>query len=133
MNMLFKHPSANELITAVQQFLMDEVTPQVDKRTAFQLRIAHNILSIVARELCQGEAFNKLATKELSQLLNRNEENIDQLNSALCNAIQQAEFSLDDPQLMAALRRITQAKVEIDNPGYSGLKQAKSKNNATSS
>ena len=68
-----QRPTAQELVAAVRGFLEQEVAGQLTGATAFNLRIAVNVLAIVERELAAEDDSAAAATR-LSALLGENPE-----------------------------------------------------------
>ena len=130
--MSLSHPSAAELIQAIQTFLSETVATQVDGQTAFHLKVANNLLKIVARELTLQQSTEEVIKQQLDQVLRHTnpelttiEHTLESLNAALCQSISSGTFNDGDNELLSALRIITQAKLYIDNPDYSGLQPGK--------
>ncbi len=48
-------PTAVELLEAVRRFLQDDVMPALDGHLGYQVRVAANVVAIVAREIECGE------------------------------------------------------------------------------
>ncbi|MGD0864772.1 MAG: DUF6285 domain-containing protein [Rhizomicrobium sp.] len=120
---MMDQPSIHELVTAVRDFLETRAMPELKGHTAFHARVAANALSIVARQLeFYGHASDE-ETKRLAALLGH-EGALDELNRELCARIRAGEFTLQTPGLAAHLEETTRDKVAIDQPNYSGLKQA---------
>jgi hypothetical protein len=116
-------PSIRELVTAVRDFLETKAMPELKGHTAFHARVAANALSIVARQLeFYGHAAEE-ETKRLAALLGHDGA-LEDLNRELCARIRAGEFTLETPALAAHLEATTRDKVAIDQPNYSGLKQA---------
>ena len=120
------NPTAVQLIAAVRGFLTEKVSPQLDAQSAFHLRVACNALGIVERELQQAEKANAAAAEKLGSLLDADpaEADVPQLVEALCEQIRSGEQDIEDPRLRESLRAFTLARLAIDNPNYSGYKQA---------
>lgn len=116
-------PSIRELLTAVRDFLETRAMPELKGHTAFHARVAANALGIVARQLeLYGQA-SEGETKRLVALLGH-DGTLEELNRELCARIRAGEFTLETPGLAAHLEATTRDKVAIDQPNYSGLKQA---------
>lgn len=113
-------PSALEIIIAVREFIDKHAIPQLTGRTAFHARVAVNALAIVQRELDQGPAANTRELESLQALLNK-QGSLHDLNVELCRRIREGEIDVLDPKLGKHLSEMTLAKVEIDQPNYSGL------------
>ena len=117
---MMDQPSALEIITAVREFIDKHAIPQLTGRTAFHARVAVNALAIVQRELDQGPAANARELESLKSLLGK-QGNLHDLNVELCRRIREGEIDVLDPKLGKHLSDMTLAKVEIDQPNYSGL------------
>lgn len=117
-------PSMRELVDAVREFLETRAMPELKGHTAFHARVAANALAIVVRELDQGA---QSAAEELARLrgLLRHDGTLEELNRELCRRIRAGEITLETPGLADHLEKTTRDKVAIDQPGYSGLKQAR--------
>lgn len=113
-------PSALEIITAVREFIDKHAIPQLTGRTAFHARVAVNALAIVQRELDQGPTANARELDSLQALLGM-QGSLHDLNVELCRRIRAGEIDVLDPKLGKHLSDMTLAKVEIDQPNYSGL------------
>jgi len=113
-------PSALEIITAVREFIDKHAIPQLTGRTAFHARVAVNALAIVARELDQGPSANARELDSLKALL-KGDGTLHDLNVELCKRIRSGDIDVLDPALGKHLSDMTLAKVEIDQPNYSGL------------
>jgi hypothetical protein len=120
---MMDQPSIRELVTAVRDFLETKAMPELKGHTAFHARVAANALGIVARQLeLYGHASDE-ETKRLAALLGH-DGTLEDLNRELCVRIREGKFTLQTPGLSTHLEATTRAKVAIDQPNYSGLKQA---------
>ena len=117
---MMDQPSALEIITAVREFIDKHAIPQLTGRTAFHARVAVNALAIVARELDQGPSANARELDSLRALL-KSDGTLHDLNVELCKRIRSGAIDVLDPGLGKHLSDMTLAKVEIDQPNYSGL------------
>lgn len=120
---MISHPSSAELLEAVTRFLEERVAPQMKDRDAFLVRVAVNALATVRREGEQGAAAEAAQAARLASLLGH-EGDFASLNHALCEAIRSGAIVDDDPALLAHLKATAIEQVRIDQPNYSGLKQA---------
>jgi hypothetical protein len=120
---MMDQPSIRELVTAVRDFLETKATPELKGHTAFHARVAANALGIVARQLELYGHASEEETKRLSALLGHDGP-LEDLNRELCACIRAGEFTIETPGLAAHLEATTRDKVAIDQPNYSGLKQA---------
>jgi hypothetical protein len=120
---MMDQPSMRELVDAVREFLETKAMPELKGHTAFHARVATNALAIVVRELDQGP---KSGQEELARLrgLLAKDGTLDELNRELCKRIRSGKFTIKTPGLVEHLERTTRDKVAIDQPGYSGAKQA---------
>ena len=116
-------PSIRELVTAVRDFLETKAMPELKGHTAFHARVAANALGIVARQL---ELYGHASQEETTRLVTLlgHDGALEDLNRELCARIRMGEFTLQTPGLSAHLEATTRDKVAIDQPNYSGLKQA---------
>ncbi len=116
-------PTARELVTAVREFIEQHLAPTLEGHTAFHARVAINALAIVERQLDQGPDADARERARLVALLGEDAD-LASLNHALALAIRDGRLSLDDPALINHLRATTVDKVTIDQPRYSGLRDA---------
>ncbi|HUO93599.1 MAG TPA: DUF6285 domain-containing protein [Rhizomicrobium sp.] len=120
---MMDQPSMRELVEAVREFLETKAMPELKGHTAFHARVATNALAIVVRELDQGP---RASHEELARLrgLLAQDGTLEELNRELCKRIRSGKFTIATPGLVEHLEKTTRDKVAIDQPGYSGLKQA---------
>ncbi len=116
-------PSAAELATAVREFMETSIAPALSGHTAFHARVAMNVLAILERELDQGPGARAREGQRLADLLGQAGD-LESLNRALAMGIREGTISLDHPGLADHLRATAIDKVSIDQPRYSGLKDA---------
>lgn len=116
-------PTAAELVVAVREFLAEKIAPDLEGHTAFHARVAMNALSIIERELTIAPAANAAERERLSQLLGRDGP-LDALNAALSEEIRSGRMGLHTPGLFDHLRETALTKVAIDQPNYSGYREA---------
>jgi hypothetical protein len=117
---MMDQPSTIEIVTAAREFLEKHAIPELNGRTAFHARVAVNALAIVTRELELG---GRAIADELSglALLLGQKGSLIELNRELCRRVRANELPVDDADLAGHLCRSTVAKVEIDQPTYSGF------------
>lgn len=120
---MITHPTSGELLDAVTRFLEERVAPQMRDRDAFLVRVAINALATVKREGEQSAALEAGARDRLVALL-RLRDTPEAMNRQLCEAIRSGAIDDDTPALLAHLKATAMAQVAIDQPNYSGLKQA---------
>jgi hypothetical protein len=121
---MMDQPSMRELVEAVRAFLEQKAMPELKGHTAFHARVAANALAIVARQLERGGQADAEEIEGLRALLGR-DGSLDGLNRALCSAIRDGDVDILSPKLQQHLERTTRAKIEIDQPNYSGLRIAR--------
>jgi hypothetical protein len=120
---MMDQPSIIEIVDVVRDFLEKRAMPELKGHTAFHARVAANALGIVSRELKLGPKSMGEEKARLAQLLGH-EGTLEELNRELCNRIRDGLMGLQTPGLAEHLTLSTKDKVAIDQPGYSGLRQA---------
>jgi hypothetical protein len=117
--MAINRPDAAELLAVLRTFLEREVAPQVAGSTQFHLRVAGNVLGIVAREIAQRPAADAAEAAGLARLLGHGGP-IEGLNSELVSKIRAGAFDGAEARraLLDHLKLVTAAKLSIDNPRY---------------
>jgi hypothetical protein len=115
-------PTPIELTKAVADFLRHDVTPAISGHNAFKLRVAINILDLVARQLMLAEASDAAEAANLKALLGIDGALID-LNRALAEKIAKGEVDLATPGLSEHLWQTTLAKLAVDQPNYGSYKR----------
>jgi hypothetical protein len=127
---MMDQPSMRELVEAVRAFLEQKAMPELKGHTAFHARVAANALAIVARQLERGAQADTEEMERLHALLGHDGTPED-LNRDLCRAIRGGNIDILSPALQQHLERIARAKVEIDQPNYSGLRIAHERDTST--
>ena len=120
---MMDQPSMRELVDAVREFLETKAMPELKGHTAFHARVAANALAIVVRELDESPKSGQEEKARLRGLLAK-DGTLDELNRELCKRIRSGKFTIATPGRAEHLEKTTRDKVAIDQPGYSGLKQA---------
>jgi len=119
-------PTAAELIEAVTEFLATEVDQEViTADVKFRLRVARNVLDIVARECRSGPEHDQRERIALQELLGEESNDLSQLNQALCERLRRGDFDSRTDEVMPVLTDITMDKLSTDNPRYSTYKELK--------
>ena len=117
--------SAEELLGGVEAFLRKDVLPQLSGASIYQCRVAANILSIVQRELAQGDKADSAELQGLQSLLGREGEGsnsaaqLDDLNAELCDSIRSGKLDGQRSAVLSHVRTSLQNKLAIANPKYS--------------
>ena len=114
--------TAEELLSAVRQFLREQVLPELQGFKAYNTRVAANALGIVARELELGMDVAELDEKIAMQLgLEKEEVSV---SRQIALALRDGRL-VADSRVLAYLQKRTQLAIAINNPKYSGLQQAR--------
>ena len=118
-----QRPTALELVAAVRGFLEQEVASQLTGATAFNLRIAVNVLAIVERELA-AEDDSAAATARLGALLGEDPAlGREALEEKLMAALRSGALGLASPGLLTHLRADAVRQLGIDNPRYGSYRR----------
>src|SRR6202171_1307754 len=91
-------PTPSELITAVADFLRNEITPVIKGHNAFKLRVGINALDLVTRQLALEPDGDAAEVTRSSQLLGL-QGSLRELNRALADRIAKGERGLKTPGL----------------------------------
>jgi hypothetical protein len=108
---LHDRPTALELIEAARGALGEDVLPGLEHRGAFQLRVTMRALGIVERELAYAERHAAVRAEAFGSLGVADE-------PELAAAIRGGAMAGRRRELLAALRMIVRAKLEVANPRY---------------
>ncbi len=108
---LHDRPTGVELIEAARGALGEQVLPQLGGRAAFELRVALRALGIVRRELECAARHAALRLRVLAALGVAGE-------PELAAAIRAGAYADDERGLLASLRELVRAKLEVANPRY---------------
>jgi Domain of unknown function (DUF6285) len=115
-------PTPIELTKAVADFLRNDITPVIGGHNAFKLRVAINVLDLIARQLTLEEEGDAAEAASLKDLLGIDGDLID-LNRALAERIASGEIDLTTPGLSEHLWQTTMAKLAVDQPNYGSYKR----------
>jgi len=110
-------PTPAQLLAAVAAFLRDEALPALQGATAYQARVAANMLDIARRQLELAPALEAAELDRLRSLLGTDGD-LAALNRLLCERIAAGTVTLATPGLADHLWRTTLAKLAVDQPGY---------------
>jgi hypothetical protein len=121
------HPSVEELILSVKNFIDETAAPNLEGHAAFHARVASNALATVLRDIAARPKNETDETGRLQTLLGSIETDLDDLNRELSSRIHSGTFSINTPGLLDHLKVTAIAQVEVDQPRYSGLRTAKEK------
>lgn len=109
--MLHTFPDAAQIVTAVREFLREEVMPGTEGALSFHARVAANLLDVLDRELAQGPAGEERFEAALARLGCADE-------TELALRIREGDLDLEDPGLAEALWVITRDRLAVANPRY---------------
>jgi Domain of unknown function (DUF6285) len=115
-------PTPIELTKAVADFLRNDITPAISGHNAFKLRVAINVLDLVARQLTLAEGSDATEAASLKKLLGIDGALVD-LNRVLSEKIGNGEVGLATPGLSEHLWQTTMAKLAVDQPNYGSFKR----------
>ena len=115
-------PSTIELTKAVADFLRNDITPLISGHQAFKLRVAINILDLVARQLTQEQGSDAKEVERLRALLGI-DGSVSDLNRALADRIARGEVDLATPGLAEHLWATTMDKLAVDQPNFASYKR----------
>jgi len=116
-------PTAAELAEAVREHLDREVLGQLRGKSAYELRVASNLLGILQREAEFGPEACAGERTRLERLLGEAGE-LERLNARLADRIRAGAAAEDDPELLGHLRQTALDRLRIDNPKYAAYLRA---------
>jgi hypothetical protein len=115
-------PTPIELTKAVADFLRNDIAPVISGHNAFKLRVAINVLDLVARQLTLAEGSDAAEAASLKTLLGIDGSLID-LNRRLAEKLAAGEVDLAMSGLSEHLWTTTMAKLAVDQPNYGSYKR----------
>ena len=110
-------PTAEELVTAVREFLERDVMAATEGRVQFHTRVAVNVLNTVARELELGAGFAASERSRAAALLGHDGD-VDDLERELAAAIRSGTVGAEAEAVRTHVRQTVREKLLIANPGY---------------
>lgn len=116
-------PDPKEILDAVARLLRETVMPELTGHTAFLVRVAANAVDLVGRQIELQPGFDNAEHQRLRALLGR-DGTLEELNRALCAAIEDHRMDLDTPGLADHLWLTMLAKLAVDQPKYSAYRRA---------
>jgi len=123
-------PRTDELLTAVSGFLHDQVMGETTGRTNFLARVSANAVDIAARE---QSLLPEHRRRELAALQSFYDSgpgaDLASLRWRLVRSLRDGSQTLDDESLKSHLRNYIVNQIAIDQPKYSGFKQALNRRN----
>ena len=115
-------PRVDELLTSVRDFLHKDVMEATEGRTNFLARVAGNSLDIVLRDARTGAQARDREYRRLQALLG--EGSLTDLRWKLVHGLRDGSIALDMPGLDEHLRLTVVNQIAIDQPKYSGFRDA---------
>ena len=115
-------PTPIELTKSVSDFLRNDIAPLISGHQAFKLRVAINILDLVARQLTQEQGSDAKEVERLRALLGI-DGSVSDLNRALADRIARGEVDLATPGLAEHLWATTMDKLAVDQPNFASYKR----------
>ena len=127
------NPKAEELLLAMQDFLMKEIMPAVrhDKALSYKTLVSWNMLGVVARELQMEEGMVERELESLLKLhsmedhaatgekLSAKKSLIGQLNTGLVSRIRKEKILPDGGEVHRHVRQTLEDKLSVSNPRFS--------------
>jgi hypothetical protein len=115
-------PTPEELISAVADFLRNDIARAVSGHNAFKLRVSINALDLVTRQLRLEQGSDATEAARLSQLLGE-QGSLGELTRALAERIAGGEIDLQTPGLAEHLWQTTMDKLAVDQPNYAAYRR----------
>lgn len=116
-------PRNDELLISVRDFLRDDVMAATTGRTQFMARVAANSLDILLRDMSLGPALRAAEQHRLVAVMGH-EGTREALRWELVAKLRDGSMPLDQPGLVEHLRATVLGELAIDQPNYSGYKNA---------
>jgi hypothetical protein len=104
-------PSASALLDAVREFLEAEVLPVTEGRVRFHVRVATNVVAMVARELVLGPGHAAAHAARLDRLGVHSD-------AELAASIRSGALDARADEVRAEVRATVADKLAVANPGY---------------
>lgn len=117
-------PTPVEILASIAAYLRKDVMPKLSGSDAFQLRVASNALDLVRRQLAVPPERMGEVGEALARVVGHEGEG-DVLLTELALRIADGRIDPFDDEVEALLWSITEAKLEVDQPGYAGLARAR--------
>ncbi|MEM5517573.1 DUF6285 domain-containing protein [Henriciella sp. AS95] len=122
---MYDQPTIKELVEAVKNFVDHTAMPELSGRAAFHARVASNVLATIARDLEARKQNDAEERSSLQALLGTSNENdLRALNCELSERLRNRTLDSSSTELMLHLKKTAIAQLKVDQPSYSGLKEA---------
>lgn len=116
-------PTPHELLTAVANWLRNELMPVAPADKTFHVRVAANAIDLALRQLEHGAPGEAAERRRLATLLGQDSEVAD-LNAALARGIATGAVDSTDQAVMDHLYATTLEKLAVDQPNYAAYRRA---------
>lgn len=116
-------PRNDELLVSVRDFLREDVMAATQGRTQFMARVAANSLDILLRDMQLGPALRAAEHERLETVLGHDGTR-EALSWELVEKLRDGSMALDQAGLVEHLRATVIGELAIDQPSYSGFKNA---------
>ena len=110
-------PDHTEILAAVAALMRETIMPLLSGHPNYQARVAANALDLVSRQIVLQPGYDAAERQRLTALLSR-DGSLEDLNHALCEAIERHTITLATPGLAEHLWATTMAKLAVDQPSY---------------
>jgi hypothetical protein len=110
-------PDPTEILSAVATLMRETIMPLLSGHPNYQVRVAANALDLVRRQIELQAGYDAAEHERLKALLGV-DGSLDELNQALCEAIESHRLTLETPGLAEHLWATTMAKLAVDQPTY---------------
>jgi len=119
------YPPSDALLDAVVRYLREDVLPQSEGASKFNMRVTINLLELVGREYRLQEAAEARELARLRALLG--DGGIESLRVALCDAVASGALDCASAELTEHLRLTAIDRLAIDQPRYSAYRRTAEK------
>jgi hypothetical protein len=110
-------PDPTEILAAVAALMRETIMPLLSGHPNYQVRVAANALDLVGRQIALQPGSDAAELQRLKALLGR-DGSLEDLNQALCEAIERHAVTPETPGLAEHLWATTMAKLAVDQPSY---------------
>lgn len=118
---MINQPETRDLLTEARQVLLNSVRPELTGERKYQVLMIANAMGMAIREFEQRERGRPEQTdRTLLAFLAEQalETTAGEAETTLARAIRERHLDGTDPALRSLLRMLTEARLEINNPGY---------------
>lgn len=118
---MINQPHTGDLLTEARRVLLDSLVPELNGEHKYHALMIANALGMAVRELEQRDRGEPEGTdRALEAFLTRHEipRESDVPEGDLARAIRQRKLGGSSEELRSMLRRITEARLRINKPGY---------------